>query len=148
MTAAVSPRWPAVVKALDGYSGESASPFSPTGCKKETAEPSSSAPQCRERLAAGSCASRRWPAGMTPGLARLRANGGEAIRAKVLADDAAEMASVRAANDSAAIVANSGEELARILAAKRHGVGETSISPKPADGALSDVASKILRALI
>jgi hypothetical protein len=64
-------------------------------------------------------ASPRWPAGTTAGLARLRANGGEAIRKAVLAEDEAEMASVRAANDSAAIVANSGEEMAKRLAANR-----------------------------
>ena len=66
--------------------------------------------------AADIAASPRWPTGTTPGLARLRANKhAERIRQEVLADQ--DRAS---ANAAAAIVANSGEELAAILAANRH----------------------------
>jgi hypothetical protein len=93
-------------------------------------------------------ASPRWPAGMTPGLARLRANGGEAIRAKVLADDAAEMASVRAANASAAIVANSGAELARILAAHRHGVAVTDIEERESSATCGTLPNRPIEARI
>ena len=71
-------------------------------------------------------ASPRWPAGTTPGLARLRANSqAERIRQEVLADQ--ERAS---ADASAAIVANSGAELAAILAAKRHGAYAPDQTPR------------------
>jgi hypothetical protein len=62
----------------------------------------------------------RWPAGTTPGLARLRANGhAEKIRQKVLADQ--EKASADAA---AAIAAESAEAMAAALAAGRDALAD------------------------
>jgi hypothetical protein len=79
----------------------------------------------------------RWPAGTTPGLARLRANGhAEKIRQGVLADQ--EKASADAA---AAVAAESAEAMAAALAASRDAMAEPPVitgtvivgEPMPAD---------------
>jgi hypothetical protein len=101
-------------------------------------------------------ASRRWPAGSTPGLARLRANGrAERIRQAVLADQERALADA-----GAAIAADNSAALTAALAASRDSLiadepneaqfahKKAPPTPEPAKpAALSEGATQLLRAL-